>query len=155
MHMLICLLTAWVLLAAPGAAAPAAWPTNRPAPVVRHFDPPPQPWRPGHRGVDLLVLPGQAVHAPMAGTVVLAAVVVDRPVVVVVAGDYRFSFEPVTATVPAGTRVAAGELIGVVANGYQHCPPRSCLHWGLRIEGIYHDPLLLVRRYRPVLLPDA
>lgn len=141
--------------AAGPAAPPAHWPTGAPASVVRTFDPPAKPWLAGHRGVDLLVVPGQEVRSPLPGVVVLARRVVDRPVIVVQSGALRVSLEPVDATVAVGTAVAAGQPIGTVANGRGHCPPRHCLHWGVRVDGVYHDPLLLVRHYRPVLLPDA
>ena len=43
--------------------------------VVRRFSPPPHPWLPGHRGVDLAGRPGAVVRAAGAGTVVFAGTV--------------------------------------------------------------------------------
>ena len=49
--------------------------------MVRPFDPPPQPWLAGHRGVDLAGEPGAAVVSAAAGTVIFAGVVAGRGVV--------------------------------------------------------------------------
>jgi septal ring factor EnvC (AmiA/AmiB activator) len=129
------------------------WPLAGAPQVVAAFSPPPQPGRAGHRGVDLLAAPGARVQAPVAGVVAFAAVVVDRPVLVIVNGDLRVSLEPVTALVATGTMVRQGQPIGVVTQAPSHCPPRTCLHWGLRAGEQYHDPLLLTKPYRAVLLP--
>jgi murein DD-endopeptidase MepM/ murein hydrolase activator NlpD len=134
-------------------ASDASWPLpGRPA-VVRPFQPPPEPWLRGHRGVDLQAAAGDPVLAPIEGVVVFAGTVVDRGVVVVARGPLRVSLEPVRADVRPGAAVSAGDPLGVVAAEPGHCPPRQCLHWGLRVHGGYRDPLLLVLRLRPVLLP--
>lgn len=151
------------VVAVPSAAAPAGplghdgrwhWPL-RPAPVVaRPFDGPAAPWLPGHRGADLRAAPGQAVLAPVGGTVSFAGTVVDRGVLTIEhAGGLRTSYEPVAASVARGDVVTTGQQVAVVA-GAGHCAPASCLHWGLRRGDVYLDPLLLVRpRQPPVLLP--
>lgn len=129
------------------------WPLAGEPVVVHPFDPPAQPWSAGHRGVDLLASPGETVHSPISGVLAFAAVVVDRPVLVVADGVRRISLEPVEALLPVGSQVIAGQPIGAVTAHAGHCAPSTCLHWGLRIAEQYHDPLLLVGRYRPVLLP--
>ncbi len=93
------------------------------------------------------------MRSPIDGVVELARVVVDRGVIVVRSGELQVSLEPVTATVVPGQRVSAGDPVGTLAGGPSHCAPRACLHWGLRVAGEYRDPLLLVQRYRAVLLP--
>ena len=93
------------------------------------------------------------MRAPIGGVVELARTVVDRGVVVVRSGDIQVSLEPVTATVAPGQQVKAGDPVGTVDSGPSHCAPQACLHWGLRVAGEYRDPLLLVQRYRAVLLP--
>ncbi|MGX9228951.1 peptidoglycan DD-metalloendopeptidase family protein [Streptomyces albus] len=50
--------------------------------VPRGWDPPPQPWAPGHRGVDLAARPGQPVRAVADGKVSFAGKVAGRGVVV-------------------------------------------------------------------------
>lgn len=122
--------------------------------VVRGFDPPPVPWLPGHRGVDLAAVPGDAVLAAGAGTVTYAGPLAGRGVVTVTHGVLRTTYEPVSAVVAVGDEVSRGERIGVLATGTSHCggiPP--CLHWGLRRGTIYLDPLLLLGLGHPVLLP--
>lgn len=133
-------------------AAPGVWPLPDAPEVVRPFDPPAQRWLAGHRGVDLRTKPGATVLAPLSGVVVFAAVVVDRSVVVISDGPRRVSLEPVRSMLPVGTPVIAGQPIGTVTTERSHCSP-ACLHWGLRVRGVYHDPLLLVLRYRAALIP--
>ena len=127
--------------------------------VAHAFDPPSKPWLRGHRGVDLLAPPGATVVAPTAGVVSFAGVVVDRPVITVSTPDgLRLSFEPVASTLKIGEAVARGDQLGALA-GPTHCgagPPGrdSCLHWGVRREEIYLNPLQFILDLRPsVLLP--
>ncbi|AYF75254.1 M23 family metallopeptidase [Nocardia yunnanensis] len=141
------------VLAAPGAAAPAgefAWPLQpRPA-VVRAFDKPEHDWLPGHRGVDLAGGSGQSVLAAGDGVVVFAGTVAGKPVVSVDhPGGLRTTYEPVAAAVPVGRRVIRGSPLGVLEPGHQPCSP--CLHWGVRRDREYLDPLALVH-HTPVRL---
>ncbi|WP_420120314.1 peptidoglycan DD-metalloendopeptidase family protein, partial [Nakamurella sp.] len=98
--------------AAPGRAGPATGfvlPVPPPPVVLVPFDPPPDRYAAGHRGVDLAAPVGTVVTAAGPGRVVFAGTVVDRGVVSVEhEGGLRTTYEPVTATVPAGTVVAAG-----------------------------------------------
>ena len=129
------------------------WPLVPDPEVVAGFDPPANPWGPGHRGVDLLGRPGQAVRAALPGTVTWAGVLAGRGVVVVDHGATRTTYEPVDASVTVGTVVAAGDRIGRLSPAGSHCPPRTCLHWGW-IEGeTYLDPLRLVGAGPVRLLP--
>jgi murein DD-endopeptidase MepM/ murein hydrolase activator NlpD len=123
--------------------------------VLRGFAPPPEPWLPGHRGVDLAADVGDPVRAAGAGTVTWAGQVVGRGVVVVTHEDgRRTTYEPVDAEVLEGELVMAGEVLGSLATGAAHCGGvPSCLHWGLRRGTDYLDPMLLLRQGHPVLLP--
>lgn len=124
-----------------GAGLPWDWPTGTPVPVARAFDPPEQPWLPGHRGVDLDVEVGSEVRAPADGVVVFAGTVVDRGVVSVGHGFLRSSFEPVTPLVATGEPVARGQVVATVGQG--HSP--GVLHWGVRTgPDAYVDPLRLL-----------
>jgi murein DD-endopeptidase MepM/ murein hydrolase activator NlpD len=155
----------------PGEAAPA-WPATSPAaaqvmapgryvwpldgepPVTRRFDPPPERWLPGHRGVDLAGAPGRTVRAAGPGVVRFAGPVGDREVVSVGhAGGLRTTYQPVTPLVTAGQRVAAGDPIGVLGAGHDGCPAPACLHWGLLRGEEYLDPLGLLGRGPVRLLP--
>jgi murein DD-endopeptidase MepM/ murein hydrolase activator NlpD len=148
------------LAASPPAPSSAAepvpvgvWPLQPTPEVVTGFDPPDVPWGPGHRGVDLLGDPGQAVHAALAGTVTFAGTLAGRGVVVVLHGDTRTTYEPVEATVPVGRQVGRGEAIGRLQAAGSHCPPRACLHWGWLRGPTYLDPLGLVGAAPVRLLP--
>jgi murein DD-endopeptidase MepM/ murein hydrolase activator NlpD len=124
--------------------------------VVRPFDPPPQPWLAGHRGVDLAAAPGTAVRAPGPGVVAFVGVIAGRGVLTVAhEGGLRTTYEPVTARVAVGRRVEAGAVLGVLDGGHRGCPAPACLHWGLRRGAIYLDPLALLGLGRVRLLPLA
>jgi len=153
-------------LAGPAGAAPAAqpsestarpswsWPLSPKPAVVRPFDPPPEPWLSGHRGVDLqAAADGVPVTSPADGVVAFVGVVVDRPVITVDhGGGLRSSFEPVRSTLRQGDPVTKGQEIGVLEPG--HCGQLPCVHWGVRRGEEYVDPLAFVMDLRPsVLLP--
>lgn len=130
------------------------WPLAGPPPVTRRFDPPAQPWLPGHRGVDLAGPPGAVVRAAGPGTVYFAGPVAGRGVVSVAHPDrLRTTYEPVTPVVSAGEVVAAGDPIGVLDTGHAGCPVAACLHWGLRRGDSYLDPLALLGLGPVRLLP--
>ncbi|WP_435818994.1 murein hydrolase activator EnvC family protein [Micromonospora chersina] len=141
----------------PSAAAPAArfrWPLAGTPRVARRFDPPPQPWLPGHRGVDLAATPGAEVRSAGAGVVLFAGTVAGRPVVTVGHTDgLRTTYEPVRPGPAAGARVAAGTPIGLLIAGHPGCAAAACLHWGLRRGEEYLDPLALLGLGPVRLLP--
>lgn len=131
----------------------SVWPLVPRPEVVAAFEPPSAPWGPGHRGVDLLGHPGETVHAAAAGTVVFAAPLAGRGVVVVDHGSVRTTYEPVQATVHVGDKVGAGQPLGRLEMAMSHCFPRACLHWGLLRGDTYLDPLMLVGGGPVRLLP--
>ncbi|MFP8959987.1 murein hydrolase activator EnvC family protein [Streptomyces nanhaiensis] len=149
--------------AAPGDGRPSDIPSGsgrvRPVPgaVGRGWDPPPERWSAGHRGVDLAARPGEPVRAVAAGRVSFAGEVAGRGVVSVeLAGTgsppLRTTYEPVGSRVRVGDRVAAGDVVGVLERDGFHCPA-GCLHWGLRRGDAYLDPLSLLARGPSRLLP--
>src|ERR1700750_2496464 len=84
------------------------WPVDSPH-VTRRFDPPPQPWLAGHRGVDLAGVPGAPVRSAGAGTVVFAGTSAGRGVVSVAhPGGLRTTYEPVAGSVHVGATMLAG-----------------------------------------------
>lgn len=155
-------LVAWLLL--PGHSTPAAaaapgagWvpPLEGPLRVRRGFDRPAQDWNSGHRGVDLAGAAGAVVRAAGAGTVTFAGVLAGRGVITVSHGDLRTTYEPVTATVTVGTAVSVGAPVGRLAVGHGlPRPGETLLHWGLRRGDDYLDPLGLLHRAPPRLLPQ-
>lgn len=141
--------------------------------VVHPFEKPAQRWSAGHRGVDLRVPENdRRVYAPAPGKVVFSGTVVNRKVLVLAHPDGRRStFEPMDETLPVGTTVAAGEVIGTVggaAGGNSERPYRRCstpcLYWGVRQGGArgdgsgktaeYINPMSLLGSKEPsILLP--
>lgn len=121
------------------------WPVGQRPAVVRAFEPPPTAYARGHRGVDLAALPGAPVRAVAAGRVSYAGRVAGRGVISVeLAGTgLRTTYEPVRPSVAKGTEVAAGQVLGAVETTGSHCAV-PCLHWGLRRERTYLDPLTLL-----------
>jgi len=149
----------------PPDAAPAAtlalvsvrawgWPLPGRPPVLRRFDPPASPYGPGHRGVDLGGAAGDPVLAAGAGVVLHAGVLAGRGVVSIQhANGLRTTYEPLAVSVKAGTVVSRGAVLGRLLAGHAGCPWPACLHWGLRRDHIYLDPLALLRHGPVRLLP--
>lgn len=141
----------------PGAAVaevPAwVWPLPGPHDVSRPFAPPATRYGTGHRGADLPGSPGSVVRAAGAGRVSYAGRLAGRGVVVIVHGDLRTTYEPVTTSVAVGASVAAGAEIGRLDAAHLGCPVAACLHWGLRRGEAYLDPVRLVDRGPARLLP--
>jgi murein DD-endopeptidase MepM/ murein hydrolase activator NlpD len=120
---------------------PAGWPLDGSPVVQRGFDPPALSWASGHRGVDLVAKPGEAILAAASGTVAFAGSIAGKPVISIDHGIVRTTYEPVISTAHVGDQVAIGQVIGVLGSG-GHC--RGCLHWGLREGKNYLDPLLML-----------
>ncbi|MGC4876671.1 murein hydrolase activator EnvC family protein [Micromonospora sp. DT43] len=130
------------------------WPVNGPPRPVRRFDPPPRPWLPGHRGVDLAAPAGAVVRSAGPGTVLFASLVAGRPVVTVGhTNGLRTTHEPVQPAVRPGQPVTAGTPLGELLPGHPGCPAEACLHWGLRQGEEYLDPLALLGLGPVRLLP--
>lgn len=131
----------------------AVWPLEPTPEVVQRFDPPEQNWHAGHRGVDLEGSPGQVVGAALAGQIGFVGTIGGKPVVTVIHGEQRTTYEPVVGTVAAGEEVTAGTPLGRLQTAGSHCFPATCLHWGLREGDTYLDPLSLVGDGPVRLLP--
>lgn len=142
------------LTAASQVEAPeGVWPLDPEPSVLAPFAPPPDPWGAGHRGVDLEGSPGQVVRSALPGKVGFAGSVAGKPVVTVLHGGRRTTYEPVVAGLEPGAPVAAGDPIGRLVLSASHCFPAACLHWGLRRGEDYLDPLSLVGGGPVRLLP--
>lgn len=113
--------------------------------IVRPFEAP-DPYGPGHRGVDLDARPGTTVRAAERGRVRHAGPVAG---VVWVSIDHddgvRTSYGPLSAVrVTAGEDVARGDVLGLVAAGGHGDEDRDRgLHLGARRDGAYLDPMRL------------
>jgi murein DD-endopeptidase MepM/ murein hydrolase activator NlpD len=120
----------------PGRVPPLRPPVQ--GPLVRGFEPPSGPYGPGHRGIDLRSPPGAMVSAPAGGRVVFAGPVAGlRWVSVEVASGVVVTVGPlIRPVVAAGQQVVALFRLGRLATGH-----RGGLHLGLRVDGVYVDPL--------------
>jgi murein DD-endopeptidase MepM/ murein hydrolase activator NlpD len=138
-----------------GLPAPTLEPPLAPFLSIRLFDRPAAPWAAGHRGIDLPAVEGDGIVSPGEGVVTFAGTVVDRGVVTVDhGGGLLSSVEPIAATVAVGDYVDSGDLLGVVSGDPGHCAPRTCVHWGVRFQDEYVNPLDVLAGYgRIVLLP--
>ena len=128
-----------------------------PGAVVRGYSPPPQPWLPGHRGVDLTAAPSAGVRAAGPGRIAFAGMVAGRPVVSIDhEGGFRTTYEPVRPAVIVGEFVERGQLVGHVLGIHPGCEAPACVHWGARWSNDpdgYLDPLsLLGANLRPIVL---
>lgn len=130
--------------------------------VLTPFDPPEQRWLAGHRGVDLAAAVGSTIRAAGPGVIAFAGTVAGRGVISIVHDSgLRTTYEPVSPTVLAGRRVAAGDPIGALQGAHASCAPASCLHWGARLDGgvaghgsdRYVDPMALLGQPRVRLEP--
>jgi murein DD-endopeptidase MepM/ murein hydrolase activator NlpD len=151
------LATTTAAAAEPAADAPDgwSWPLGSGQTAIVHaFDPPDQPWQPGHRGVDLAGVEGSAVYAAEDGVVTYAGLVAGVGVVTVTHGELRTTYQPVAAAVRTGQHVEAGQQVGTLDLDGSHCAPSACLHWGLLRGDVYLDPTSLTTSAgRPRLLP--
>ena len=113
------------------------WPLNG-AQVVGKYDAPKQQWLPGHRGVDLLADPQEAIVAPADGVIAFSGNVGGKAVVTIRHGGdlsgLTSTFEPAIAERDVGAHVTQGERFARVEGESDHCDER-CLHWGIKSEG--------------------
>lgn len=100
-----------------------------------------------HRGTDFAATLGSPVRAANHGVVRLAeeiplsgnAVLVDHGL-----GVFTTYMHMSSIAVEVGQRVRKGEVVGTVGSTGVTTGPH--LHWGLRVNGLYVDPLLWVTR---------
>ncbi len=141
-----------LLLALSQAFASGVRPLPPPLVVARWWDPPPTPYAAGHRGVDLAAPVGAEIRAPGPGRVHHAGPVAGRGVLsLTLPGGLRTTYEPVRPLVVEGEEVVAGQVVAVLTEG-AHCP-QPCMHWGLLAGETYLNPLGLLPRPTPRLLP--
>lgn len=140
----------------PGADTPGypwLWPVEGARRVVAPFRAPAHDYGPGHRGMDVAAAIGSEVRAPVAGVVAFRGTVVDRPLLTLDHGSgYVTTWEPLESALMPGDVVAAGAVIGTVAQGGHAA--RGSLHVGVRVDGDYANPRPLFGEVpRAVLLP--
>jgi hypothetical protein len=115
--------------------------------VLRGFDPPATTFGAGHRGVDLVAEPGEAIGSAADGRVVFAGSVAGEVWVSIVHADgITTSYGPMTdLRVRTGQDLTATEVLGRLAAG-GHGPDDLGvgLHWGARMGSRYVDPMSLL-----------
>lgn len=121
--------------------------------LVRPYVAPAHAYGPGHRGIDLKPLASVPVRAPAAGTVAFSGMVAGRGILTIDHGDGLVTtLEPIETALAPGTPVGRGEDVGTVAVGGHTAP--GALHFGVRLDGEYINPLLMLGGVpRAVLLP--
>jgi murein DD-endopeptidase MepM/ murein hydrolase activator NlpD len=121
--------------------------------IAQPYRAPADEYGPGHRGIDLTPLSAGPVRAPAAGVVAFSGRVADRDVLTIDhGGGLVTTLEPVESALAAGTAVERGEVVGRLGLG-GHAAPGD-LHFGVRRDGAYINPLLLLGGVpRAVLLP--
>lgn len=158
MRRCIGLLVATLVLAAASRPASAQSPAMPPKPregathavplygdLLRVFDAPPNPFAPGHRGVDVAAPMGSAVHASAAGVVTFAGSVAGNLAVTIDHGGgllTTYSFLG-TIAVARGTALAQGDVVGTVGSGHSGSTTPPHVHLSARRDGAYFDPLEL------------
>lgn len=123
-------------------------PVVAPAFLVSEFRAPLTAYGAGHRGLDYNVQNRDVLYSPDDGVIAYSGTVALKPVLVIEHPDgLKSAFEPVCGKVPVGTRVLAGEPVGVVCASihYQsHCAPWLCLHFSARRDGKYLSPRVFI-----------
>jgi murein DD-endopeptidase MepM/ murein hydrolase activator NlpD len=128
------------------------WPVH-PVLVSAPFAAPAHRYGTGHRGIDLRPLETAELRAPASGVVAFRGVVAGRGVLTIDHGDGLITtLEPIDSSMDAGTWVDRGEAVGTVALGGHSAP--GTVHFGVRLDGEYINPLLLLGGVpRAILLP--
>jgi Peptidase family M23 len=127
--------------------------------VVRGFDVRAGPYGPGHRGIDIAAPIGEQARAPAAGTVVFAGPVAGTTWLTLrVAPGVLVTLGPLLDPATAG-RVGPRAPLGRVGPGHR-AGDRATLHLGLRVGGVYVDPLAYLvdgprARLAPLPMPGA
>jgi hypothetical protein len=123
------------------AAVPWAWPVV--GPIIRGFDPPTDPYGSGHRGIDIATDLSTVIVAPEDGVVTFAGKVGGRLFLTI---DHGGGLSSTCSwlngvTVRTGDHVARGQPVALTGWGHpdEQVPH---LHFGVRLDGTYVDPLL-------------
>jgi hypothetical protein len=122
------------------AAGDWSWPVT--GPVIRGFEPPASPFGAGHRGIDIAAPAGTPVRAPAPGTVSFAGPVAGSLFLTI---DHGFGLSSTYSwvselVVGVGVAVARGQTVAL-SGGCHPGDAVACLHFGVRLNGAYVDPL--------------
>lgn len=114
--------------------------------VIVGYDEPEHRWGPGHRGIDYNVPAGTRVRAAGAGRVTFAGSVAGHLAVTIEHDSgYETTYSALSEiAVYPGQEVSEGTWIG--RSGTAHPGGEEGLHLGVKLEGAYVDPALLLAR---------
>jgi murein DD-endopeptidase MepM/ murein hydrolase activator NlpD len=128
------------------------WPAE-PFRLARAYVAPAHEYGPGHRGIDLDLLGGTRVRAPADGVVAFSGAVAGRGIVTIDHGDGLVTtLEPVDSALAPGSPVVRGEPVATLSVGGH--AGAGTLHFGVRLQGEYINPMLLLEGVpRAILLP--
>lgn len=122
-----------------------AWPVE--GPVIRSFEPPPDPFGAGHRGIDIGAFFGTELVAAEDGIVAFAGWVGGSLFISIDHEDgVRSTYSWLSVVdVSEGQVVQRGQAIGNTGQGHPGVPAPH-LHFGTRIGDTYIDPMLMLER---------
>ena len=140
-------------------SARAGWPLEKAAPVALGFGGTyaASDGTSTHRGVDLAAPAGSAVRSPLSGRVSFAGRVPGIGggtvlAVTIATADGSLTLLPLSsAEVRAGTELAEGDAVGVLAGTGDPSSSAAHLHVGARKGDLYVDPLSLIEAPAPAL----
>lgn len=138
--------------------SPEIWATPIPDFVDRHYSNfylPAESWGKGHRGIDMKVETNETLYAPFAGEIHFVGKVVDRQVVTLKsASGLLASFEPVCSELSNSEEIEKGQAFGFACQAddeyKSHCD--GCVHFSVRSEFGYLNPLLFVSKIKPSVI---
>lgn len=125
--------------------AAGSWPWPVVGPVIRGFEPPLTPYGAGHRGIDIAVPFATPIGAPAPGVVRFAGSVAgDLFISVDHGGGLVSTYSWLSAVlVRRGDAVSQGMVLGLTGFGHPgQATPH--LHFGVRLNGAYIDPMSLL-----------
>jgi hypothetical protein len=142
------------------ATAPSPEIVARPVPfshnqIKSYYQAPLWEWGAGHRGIDIAVSASSPIFSPFDGSVFFSGEVVDRQVLTLISvSGLKASFEPVCGLQGLGSRVNKNQPVGI------YCPPEkehemhceNCIHFSIRNEHGYLNPLLYFGELKPTIL---
>ncbi|GAA2013330.1 hypothetical protein GCM10009739_27460 [Microbacterium ulmi] len=129
------------------------WPLER-FRLTAPYEQPAHRYAAGHRGIDLAPTEAAAdLLAPADGIIAFSGRVAGRGILTIDHGDGLVTtLEPVDSALEPGAIVRRGQTVGTIAAG-GHAAPGD-VHFGVRLDGEYVNPLLLLGGVpRAVLLP--
>jgi murein DD-endopeptidase MepM/ murein hydrolase activator NlpD len=134
------MLALWLTAAPASAYGTWTWPVV--GPIIRGFDSPDSPFGPGHRGIDIATPVGTIVRAPAPGVVSFAGSVGGHLFVTIDHGGGLLSTASFLSErlVRKGDAVIQGQPIGRSGSGHPG-DLQANLHFGVRLDGTYVDPL--------------